>query len=287
MHILVTGGAGFVGTNLIKQLLKEGHDIISIDNYSTGKKENHIDKVKYIEGDIYNLMDHIATLSPPYYQPDIVFHMAAIARIQPSFENPKDYIKTNFNGTYNIVQFCTNREIPLIYAGSSSHHSGKFKNPYTFSKDMGEEIIQLYQKHFGLKASIARFYNVYGPYQLTEGGYTTLIGRWMNNIKNNLPCEIYGDGNKKRDFTHVEDIINGLISIMKQKSYGNIFEFGKGKNYSVNEVAKMFEIVPMYKENKPGEAQETLADYSLAKRKLGWKPKKDLKTWINTFIKQN
>ena len=287
MHILVTGGAGFVGTNLIKQLLKEGHDIISIDNYSTGKKENHIDKVKYIEGDIYNLMDHIATLSTPYYQPDVVFHMAAIARIQPSFENPQDYIKTNFNGTYNIVQFCTNREIPLIYAGSSSHHSGKFKNPYTFSKDMGEEIIQLYQKHFGLKASIARFYNVYGPYQLTEGGYTTLIGKWMNNIKNNLPCEIYGDGNKKRDFTHVEDIINGLISIMKQKSYGNIFEFGKGKNYSVNEVAKMFEIVPMYKENKPGEAQETLADYSLAKRKLGWKPKKDLKTWINTFIKQN
>ena len=213
--------------------------------------------------------------------------MAAIARIQPSFENPQDYIKTNFNGTYNIVQFCTNREIPLIYAGSSSHHSGKFKNPYTFSKDMGEEIIQLYQKHFGLKASIARFYNVYGPYQLTEGGYTTLIGRWMNNIKNNLPCEIYGDGNKKRDFTHVEDIINGLISIMKQKSYGNIFEFGKGKNYSVNEVAKMFEIVPMYKENKPGEAQETLADYSLAKNKLGWEPKKDLKTWINTFIKQN
>ena len=287
MHILVTGGAGFVGTNLIKQLLKEGHDIISIDNYSTGKKENHIDKVKYIEGDIYNLMDHIATLSTPYYQPDVVFHMAAIARIQPSFENPQDYIKTNFNGTYNIVQFCTNREIPLIYAGSSSHHSGKFKNPYTFSKDMGEEIIQLYQKHFGLKASIARFYNVYGPYQLTEGGYTTLIGRWMNNIKNNLPCEIYGDGNKKRDFTHVEDIINGLISIMKQKSYGNIFEFGKGKNYSVNEVAKMFKIVPMYKENKPGEAQETLADYSLAKNKLGWEPKKDLKTWINTFIKQN
>ena len=287
MHILVTGGAGFVGTNLIKQLLKEGHNIVSIDNYSTGKKENHIDGVKYIEGDIYNLMDHIATLSTPYYQPDVVFHMAAIARIQPSFENPQDYIKTNFNGTYNIVQFCTNREIPLIYAGSSSHHSGKFKNPYTFSKDMGEEIIQLYQKHFGLKASIARFYNVYGPYQLTEGSYTTLIGRWMNNIKNNLPCEIYGDGNKKRDFTHVKDIINGLISIMKQKSYGNIFEFGKGKNYSVNEVAKMFKIVPMYKENKPGEAQETLADYSLAKHKLGWEPKKDLKTWINTFIEQN
>ena len=280
MRILVTGGAGFIGTNLIKHLLKNKNvEITSIDNYSTGKVENHQKGVLYINKDI-NECNYMVNF-------DIVFHMAAIARIQPSFERPEDYINTNFNGTYKIVKYCIKQNIPLIYAGSSSHHSGKFKNPYTFSKDMGEEIIQLYQKHFGLKASIARFYNVYGPYQLTEGGYTTLIGRWMNNIKNNLPCEIYGDGNKKRDFTHVEDIINGLISIMKQKSYGNIFEFGKGKNYSVNEVAKMFKIVPMYKENKPGEAQETLADYSLAKRKLGWEPKKDLKTWINTFIEQN
>ena len=282
MRILVTGGAGFVGTNLIKQL-SPYHNIVSIDNYSTGKEENHIDGVKYINGDIYDLMDHVATLSTPYYQPDIVFHMAAIARIQPSFENPKDYIKTNFNGTYNIVQFCTNREIPLIYAGSSSHHSGKFKNPYTFSKDMGEEIIQLYQKHFGLKASIARFYNVYGPHQLTEGGYTTLIGRWINNIKNGLSCEIYGDGSKRRDFTHVEDIIKGLTAIMDQNAYGYTFEFGKGKNHSVLNVANMFNVNPTYKENKPGEAQETLADYSLAKDILGWEPKISLEDYIKNL----
>ena len=283
MHILVTGGAGFVGTNLIKQLLKEGHDIISIDNYSTGKKENHVSGVKYIDGDIYNLMDHIAILSTPYYQPDVVFHMAAIARIQPSFERPEDYINTNFNGTYKIVKYCTEHNVPLIYAGSSSHHSGKFKNPYTFSKDMGEEIIQLYQKHFGLKASIARFYNVYGPHQLTEGGYTTLIGRWINNIKNGLPCEIYGDGSKRRDFTHVEDIIKGLTAIMDQNAYGYTFEFGKGKNYSVLDVANMFNINPTYKENKPGEAQETLADYSLAKNVLGWEPKMNLKNYIKNL----
>ena len=144
MQILVTGGAGFVGTNLIKQLLEKGHSVISIDNYSTGKKENHITGCTYIEGDI----SQHTNIKKYNKSVDIVFHMAAIARIQPSFENPQDYIKTNFNGTYNIVQFCTNREVPLIYAGSSSHHSGKFKNPYTFSKDMGEEIIQLYQKHF-------------------------------------------------------------------------------------------------------------------------------------------
>ena len=280
MQVLVTGGAGFVGTNLIKQLLKEGHEVISIDNYSTGKEENHVNGVKYINGDIYNLMDHIANLSTSYYQPDIVFHMAAIARIQLSFINPRDYIKTNFNGTYNIVQFCTNREIPLIYAGSSSHHSGKFKNPYTFSKDLGEEIIQLYQKHFGLKASITRFYNVYGPHQLVEGGYTTLIGRWINNIQKGIPCEIYGDGSKRRDFTHVNDIVDALIKIMDLKSYNKIFELGRAKNYSILDVAKMFHINPLFKKDKPGEAFETLANISLAKNELKWLPKINLEDYI-------
>ena len=275
MRILVTGGAGFVGTNLIKRLLSEGHNVTSIDNYTTGKKENHIEGCHYMEADI-------TTYSFPIVY-DIVFHMAAIARIQPSFENPERYIDTNFNGTYNIVKYCTKCNIPLIYAGSSSHHSGKFKNPYTFSKDLGEEIIQLYQKHFNLQASIARFYNVYGPYQLIEGGYTTLIGRWINNINNGIQCEIYGDGNKRRDFTHVEDIIKGLTAIMDQNAYGYTFEFGKGKNHSVLDVANMFNIKPTYKENKPGEAQETLADYSLAKEVLGWTPEIDLQYYINTL----
>ena len=276
MRILVTGGAGFVGTNLIKQLLKEGHDVISVDNYSTGKKENHITGCTYIEGDI---SQH--TNIDKYNKPvDIVFHMAAIARIQPSFENPQDYIKTNFNGTYNVVQFCANREIPLIYAGSSSVHSGKFTNPYTFSKDLGEEIIQLYKKHFRLKASIARFYNDYGPNQLTEGGYTTLIGKWINNIQKGIPCEIYGDGSKRRDFTHVDDIVDALIKIMYSKPYNKVFELGRGKNYSILDVAKMFNINPVFKKDKPGEAFETLANISLAKNELKWLPKINLEDYI-------
>ena len=272
MRILVTGGAGFVGTNLIKQLLEEGHKITSIDNYSTGKVENEQEGVNYINCDINE-----------YHFPityDIVFHLAAVARIQPSFEQPRKYIDTNFNGTYKVVQFCVQNNIPLIYAGSSSHHSGKFKNPYTFSKDLGEDIIKLYQEHFNLKASIARFYNVYGPYQLKEGGYTTLIGRWISNINNGIQCEIYGDGSKRRDFTHVEDIIKGLTAIMDQNAYGYTFEFGRGKNHSILEVANMFNIKPIYKENKPGEAQETLADYSLAKEILRWEPKVNLKNYI-------
>jgi UDP-glucose 4-epimerase len=275
MRILITGGAGFIGTNLIKNLLKKGHEVISVDDYSTGKKENHIEGCQYIQRDILDIdpNDFI-------YKPDLIYHLAAKARIQPSFEQPEEYIRVNYEGTLNMIKLCLKRNIPLIYAGSSSHHSGKFSNPYTFSKDMGEEIIQLYKKHFGLRSSIVRFYNVYGPHQLTEGGYTTLIGRWMNNIEKNIPCEIYGDGEKRRDFTHVDDITKGLIKILERGTYLDNFEFGRGQNYSVNEVAKIFNINPIYKEDKPGEAQDTLCDNSAAKKLLNWTPTINLKDYI-------
>ena len=277
MNIVVTGGAGFVGTNLIKRLIEDGHDVVSIDNYSTGSKLNHQKDCFYLTHDITKITDY------SFLKPDIIFHMAAIARIQPSFKDPLNYFETNATGTLKIAQYCAKNNVPLIYAGSSSHHSGKFKNPYTFSKDIGEEITQLFNQHFGLKSSIARFYNVYGPHQLTKGGYATLIGRWLNNIENGHECEIYGDGSKRRDFTHVDDIVDGLIKIMLNQSFGHVFEFGRGKNYSVNEVADMFNIKPKYTDDKPGEAQETLADYSLAKQKLNWEPKKNLKDYIDNL----
>ena len=277
MNIVVTGGAGFVGTNLVKRLIKDGHDVVSVDNYSTGSKLNHQKGCFYLTHDITKITDY------SFLKPDIIFHMAAIARIQPSFEDPLNYFETNATGTLKIAQYCAKNNVPLIYAGSSSHHSGKFKNPYTFSKDIGEEITELFNQHFGLKSSIARFYNVYGPHQLTEGGYATLIGRWLNNIEHGHECEIYGDGSKRRDFTHVDDIVDGLIKIMLNQSFGHVFEFGRGKNYSVNEVADMFNIKPKYTDDKPGEAQETLADYSLAKEKLNWEPKKNLKDYIDNL----
>jgi len=277
MNIVVTGGAGFVGTNLIKRLIEDGHDVVSVDNYSTGSKLNHQKDCFYLTHDITKITDY------SFLKPDIIFHMAAIARIQPSFKDPLNYFETNATGTLKIAQYCAKNNVPLIYAGSSSHHSGKFKNPYTFSKDIGEEITQLFNQHFGLKSSIARFYNVYGPHQLTKGGYATLIGRWLNNIENGHECEIYGDGSKRRDFTHVDDIVDGLIKIMLNQSFGHVFEFGRGKNYSVNEVADMFNIKPKYTDDKPGEAQETLADYSLAKQKLNWEPKKNLKDYIDNL----
>jgi UDP-glucose 4-epimerase len=211
--------------------------------------------------------------------------MAAIARIQPSFDNPKDYFTVNANGTMNIAEWCAKTSTPLIYAGSSSKHSGKYKNPYTFSKDIGEEILELYNKHYGLKSSITRFYNVYGPHQLVEGGYTTLIGRWLNNIKKDIQCEIYGDGEQRRDFTHVDDIVDALILIMEKEAYGLEFELGRGENHSVNEVAKMMNIDPIYKDGKKGEARNTLNTDPTAFTVLGWVPKIDLVNYLKTQIK--
>jgi len=280
MRVIVTGGAGFVGTNLIKRLLSEDNVVISIDNYTTGLKDNHIDgAIKYLEDDIRRFGSW-----GDCENVDVIYHLAAVARIQPSFKNPKEYFDVNANGTLEIVDYCYRNNIPLIYAGSSSHHSGKFKNPYTFSKDIGEEIIKLYQEHFNLKCSIARFYNVYGPHHLKTGGYTTLIGRWENLIENNQPLTIYGDGTKRRDFTHVDDIVDGLIKIKEKESWGNIFEFGRGENYSVNEIAEMFGKEKVYLENLPGEAQETLCDSSLAKELLGWEPMKNIADYVKEYL---
>ena len=141
----------------------------------------------------------------------------------------------------------------------------------------------LYQYHYNLQATIARFYNVYGPYQLLEGGYTTLIGRWINNINNNLSCIIYGTGEQRRDFTHVDDIVNALVLTMEKKAYGYEFELGRGKNYSVNEVAEMFNITPTYDLPKDGEAKETLNTSTKAKTILGWEPKQELLDYIKSL----
>jgi UDP-glucose 4-epimerase len=280
MNILVTGGAGFIGTNLIKKLISSGNKVVSVDNYSTGKRSNEQEGALYFDLDIKDI-DKL----PNEFKFDALYHLAAKARIQPSFLDPFDYFTVNAASTFKVAMFCAKNEIPLIFAGSSSHHSGKFKNPYTFSKDIGEDIIKLYSDHFKLKYSIARFYNVYGPYQLTEGGYTTLIGRWMNEIEKGTNITIYGDGTKRRDFTHVDDIVDALIKIAEKQAWFCTFELGRGENYSVNEVKDMFRVTnPVYIADKPGEAQFTLSDNALAKEVLEWNPNINLEDYINNWI---
>lgn len=274
MKILVTGGAGFIGTNLIKRLLQDGHEVISIDNYHTGLESNHQNGCKYLNMDIRHISDY------GWLEVDMIYHMAAIARIQPSFVDPISYFTTNATATMKLAKWCAENNVPLVYAGSSSHHSGKFKNPYTFSKDVGEEVIKLFQEHYGLKANITRFYNVYGPYQLTEGGYCTLIGIWERCMQKGEPLTIYGDGTKRRDFTHVDDIVDALVTMTRKSVWGYTFELGRGKNYSVKEIAEMFDAPVVYAPDKPGEAQTTLCTDATAYNVLGWEPKRDIKDYI-------
>jgi len=160
MKYLVTGGAGFIGTNLIKRLLKDGHTVVSLDNYSTGKRENEQDGCQYFDVDITKTTDYSFFMD----KPDVIFHIAALARIQPSLKNPKPAIEVNVIGTLNILEWARHNDTQIIYAGSSSMHHGIYKSPYAWSKYGGEQLCKLYSKIYDLNTTICRFYNVYGKH---------------------------------------------------------------------------------------------------------------------------
>ena len=284
MKVLVTGGVGFIGTNLIKELLKDENEVVSIDNYSTGLKENELDGCKYYN---VNICDY-KNFDQYIEDVDLVFHLAALPRIQPSFKNPLTTFKTNVEGTINLLDWCKEKNVPLVYAGSSSTHGGVYKNPYTFTKWQGEELCKLYSKVYSLQTAICRFYNVYGPHQLTEGEYCTVIGIFERQKNNGEVLTITGDGQQRRDFTHVDDIVDGLIKcgldLIKEdnsKANGETFELGRGINYSINEVANMFGGEKKYIDQKKGEVRDTLCIDSKAKELLNWNPKRNLEDYIN------
>jgi len=283
MNIMVTGGAGFIGTNLIKRLLKDGHNVVSLDNYSTGKKENEQEGCKYYDVDIRDAVDFDFFME----KPDVIYHLAALPRIQPSFEFPALTMEVGMLGTMNILEWARNKECKVIYAGSSSVHSGHYSNPYTFSKVMGDELCIAYKKMFEVNAKICRFYNVYGPHQLTEGEYCTVIGVFENQYKEGVELTITGDGFQRRDFTHVNDIVEGLILTSESENFDlDIVELGRGHNHSINELAKMFGCGFTYIPKRPGEAEVTLCDISVAKRDIGYEPRINLKDYIEEVISE-
>jgi len=284
MKTLVTGGVGFIGTNLVKRLLKDGHEVTSIDNYSTGFKENEQEGCKYYNLDLAN-ETYIYNLPEEY---DVIYHMAALARIQPSIDKPHPAIKNNFLSTLNILEYARTRNIRVVYAGSSSIHHGIYESPYAWSKFSGEDLCKLYGNVYNMESSICRFYNVYGDYQIKEGTYATVLGIFQNQYENEEPLTIVGDGEQRRDFTHVDDIVDGIIRSSEQEFYGEIFELGRGVNHSINEVAGMFgkdypcDSLPF----REGEYDVTLADYSHAQKVLGWKPTKNLEDYMEKYINE-
>ena len=281
MRVLVTGGVGFVGTNLIKRLIDDGHEVISFDNYSTGLKQNEQKGCTYIDIDITeSFTDWVEEF-------DVIFHMAALARIQPSIKNPVKCLENNFNGTLNVLEYARKKNTPVIYAGSSSKHHGLYGSPYAWSKYGGEELCKLYSEVYGINTTICRFYNVYGDYMIKDGAYATVIAIFQEQCKNNVPLTITGDGEQRRDFTHIDDIVDGLISCVGRDYKAEEFEFGTGVNYSINELAKMFGTSYEYIAERPGEYDITLCDYSKAKRYLGYEPKGNLELYIKKWLEEN
>lgn len=281
-NILITGGVGFIGTNLAKKLTAEGHNVISIDDYSFGKKENEIQNVKYINDDITN----IAHLTDSI---DLCYHLAAKARVQPSFEDPVDYFRVNVTGTMKVMEWAKENKVKVVYAGSSSKHFSPEDSPYAMYKFLGEQICKLYRKSYGIKAEIARFYNVYGPRENRDEKYGNVIGIWTTKAMKGDPLPIVGDGMQRRDFTHVNDIVDGLIKIgFSDISQEDGWELGTGNNYSVNDLFEMFRLrfggaKSKFIPDQPGNYKKTLRKNDNLVELLDWKPKDQLANHIKNL----
>jgi len=293
MKCLVTGGAGFIGTNLIKRLLKDGHKVVSLDNYSTGKKENEQQGCLYFDVDLCKVEDYSFFMD----KLDTIYHIGALARIQPSLQKPSPHIKNNFISTLNVLEWARVKgNIPVVYAGSSSKHHGLYGSPYAWSKFSGEELCRLYSSVYDVPTSICRFYNVYGPHQLEDGPYCTVVGVFMNQYKDGKPLTITGSGEQRRDFTHVDDIVDGLVRVNRamhgevdMRYAGEEFELGRGVNHSMNEVADYFgkdyprEYIPA----RDGEYDRTLCEDKKAHELLDWNPIINLDDHIKDFVEND
>ena len=298
MKVMVMGGACFVGTNLIKRLLKDGHDVSAVDNYSTGFRDNHQEGCVYYEDDLSSknilgiYVDHSTYPAWRDNEYDLIFNVAALARIQPSLSDPVKAISNNFNSALHVLELARKTNTPVVFSGSSTLHHGLWGSPYAWSKYGGEQLCELYNKVYGLPTSICRFYNVYGKHQLEEGAYATVIGIFEKQYREGKALTVTGDGEQRRDFTHIDDIVDGIVrcglNLLGNNpiASGQAYELGRGKNYSIIEITEMFgqtevEYIPPRK----GEYPFTLADYTKANKELGWIPTLNIKDYISEVIK--
>lgn len=282
MKILVTGGAGFIGSNLINRLINEGvHTVYSLDNYDSGLIENEIEGCTYLIGDI----ESIYLMDKDF---DLIYHLAGLSRIQPSYMNPEDTFRVNTVGTHSVCEFARKIGAKVIYAGSSSRWHDPYQSPYACFKHLGEEICKMYRKSFDMNIEITRFYNVYGPREIVDGDWAAVIGIWRKQVRDGQNITIVGDGEQRRDFTHVDDIVDGLYRVgMSKEKHEDAWEFGTGKNYSLNEVYEMFKnkfnVNCVYIPQQKGNYRNTLRENNDAIERLGWSPTDKLREYINSL----
>ena len=294
---VITGGAGFVGSNLVDRLVSIGHRVIVLDNFVSGKKSNlshHSKKnVKIIKIDISN-----KNLDKYFKKADYIFHLAALAQIIPSFKDPNKYFKNNVIGTLNVLKAAKKVKIKkLIYAASSSCYGApkKFptsekdkidlKHPYALTKFMGEEIVMNYASQFRMPNISFRFFNVYGPRLNTSGQYSAVIGNFLTQKKNKKPLTIVGDGKQTRDFIHVYDLADAFTKVIKSKSVNKIYNLGSGKRISINLIAKIFGGKKKFIPIRPGEPKNSLANISKVKKEINWKPKISIEEGIRKLLR--
>jgi UDP-glucose 4-epimerase len=280
--VLVTGGTGFIGSNLIKALSKEKLKIFSLDDYSSGTRENEIENVTYIEGDI-------SSISQINEEIDICFHLAAKSLVQESFQNVRQSFKVNVDGTLNVLEWAKDNNVKILFAGSASRHNDPTSSPYAMTKFIGEETCKLYKKNFNVNVEIARFYNVYGPNERIDDKDGNVIGIWRSKLVKGLPLPIVGDGNQKRDFIHVEDIADGLIKLaFSNKKSIDAWELGTGLQYSVNDLYKFFKdrfinIDCIRIDDQPGNYRNSFRKHDQMTVQLNWEPKDRLQDYIQNL----
>ena len=250
--ILVTGGAGFIGSHLCEELSKEvTNSVVSLDNYSTGSSRNHIPGVEYIKGDTVDINSTIK------YCPDIVFHLGEYSRVEQSFDDIETVWRSNKNGTFEVLKFCQKHSCKIVYAGSSTKFGdgglGRNQSPYGWTKATNTELVENFGKWFEIPYAIVYFYNAYGPREIRDGKYATLIAKFAEKMRRGEHLTVVAPGTQKRNFTYVKDIVSALIKVGEQ-GYGDEYGIGSRESYSVLEIAEMFagevEIIPERRGNR-------------------------------------
>ena len=285
MVILVTGGAGFVGTFLIKELIKT-HKVISIDDYSAGMECNHIQNpnVTYLNVSTKDITDDFIKEN----QIELVYHLGEYSRIVPSFKDINQVFESNVVGSFNIINLCLNNNLPIIYSASSTKFAseGVSHSPYTYTKSFTLDLIKSYSQWYDLKYSICYFYNVYGhslPSKWEKNNYQSVIEVFKQQKLNNIPLTICGDGLQSRNFTHINDIVDGLILSSKNLVNGEYY-LGVDKVYSILEVAQLFNHPYTHIESRPGDRYKSIIpNIKETHTKLNWRPKNKLETYIKSI----
>lgn len=293
MKILITGGIGFIGSHLVNRLLTEDHEIEIWDNLSTCGKDYdflHRDIKKILNVIDVSEWDQIENRIYPDNGYDLIYHLAAQPRIQPSFKDPYTTLKWNIQGMVNILKFAMiYNNVPVILAGSSSVNTDYARNPYSYSKKTQEDLCEMYHRIFGMPIAIIRFYNVYGPGHAMEGDYSTVIGIFERQYLNGEPLTVVGNGNQIRTFTHIEDIVEGLIRIGQNKKLfdTHVIHLGHTKSWCIIDIARLFGNSIINLPERPGESHYTSPCIFKLKRTevdlKGWKAKINLKDYIENF----